>query len=184
MATHWAELKSQYGETGRTYHNLVHIEHVLEELEEVRQFAEDWDSLRFAAIYHDIIYRALRRDNEEQSAIFAVERLGEIGIPFARAERVYRHILATKKHKLSFDTDSNLLCDADLSILGHERERYVKYTQDVRKEYKTIPDLVYRPARRKVLREYLERPMIYLTPRFRDRYEMIARENLRWELSL
>ena len=184
MATFWDEVEAHYTETNRHYHNLTHIDHVLQELEEVRRYVQDWDALRFAAVYHDIIYKIPGRNNEKKSALLATERLGELGLELPRAARVHDHIVATKEHRMTADTDTNLLCDADLSILGHERARYAEYMQSIRREYGNIPDLIYRPGRRKVLRAFLERPVIFNTPVFRRRYEVTARENLEWELSL
>lgn len=183
MASWWDELEQHYEGPDRHYHNLSHLDHIFYELDRVRRYVQDWDTLRFAVIYHDLIYRPTRKDNEKRSALLCVERLGELGFPQARAERVYRHILATKAHGMSFDTDTNLLVDADLSILGQDRVRYAAYTQEVRQEYSAIPDLLYRPGRKKVLRKFLERKRIYLTPTFYERYEAAARENIEWELS-
>ena len=183
MASWWDELETHYDGPGRYYHTIGHLDHVFYELEKVRRYVQDWDALRFAVIYHDIIYRPTRNDNEKRSALLCVERLGELGFPQARAERVYRHIMATKLHQMSFDTDANLFVDADLSILGQERARYAAYTQEVRQEFSILPDLIYQPGRKKVLRKFLERKRIYLTPTFYERYETAARENIEWELS-
>jgi predicted metal-dependent HD superfamily phosphohydrolase len=52
----------------------------------------------------------------------------------------------------------------------------------VRKEYAIYPDLLYRPGRIKVLKYFLEKPRIYHTPYFWEKYEEQARANMEAEL--
>ncbi len=47
--------------------------------------------------------------------------------------------------------DINYLLDADLSVLGKDRETYLVYTQMIRKEYSIYPDFLYKPGRKKFL---------------------------------
>ncbi len=51
--------------------------------------------------------------------------------------------------------------------------------QRVREEYRWVPGLIYRAKRREVLAGFLARPTIYGTERFRERFEVQARENMR-----
>ncbi|MBL7950777.1 MAG: hypothetical protein JNM62_03555 [Flavobacteriales bacterium] len=137
-----------------------------------------------AIIYHDLIIKVTRSDNEQRSA----ERMQQIlladaGFPEALVNRTKGHILATKKHEPSNDPDTNYFVDADLSILGSGREQYARYASQVRKEYRRFPDLLYKPGRRKVLQHFLSQPAIFKTEWFRGRYERSAKENLEWELS-
>lgn len=81
-------------------------------------------AVEFALFYHDIIYKVTRKDNEERSAIFAVERLKQLqeaGKSDLRlnniSTRCEKMILTTKTHTISDDNDTNLFTDADLSIL-------------------------------------------------------------------
>ena len=48
----------------------------------------------------------------------------------------------------------------------------------IRTEYRHVPTSQFRPGRRKVLTTFLERPQIYFTDWFRERYEAPARKNL------
>ena len=133
--------------------------------------------------YHDIIYQVFRKDNEEQSAAFAKKVLADLGVAPERVERCVRHIQATKQHHWSDDPDCNYLLDMDLGILGSERERYELYTQQIRKEYRIFPDLLYKPGRKKVIDHFLGLDSIYKTEYFRALFEKQARNNLKWELS-
>ena len=94
-------------------------------------------------------------------------------------------ILATRHGATIADADSDpdlaLLLDLDLSILAAERATYAAYAEAIRREYAIVPDIIYRPGRRRVLAEFLARPRIYATPHLFDAWEAAARANLVWE---
>lgn len=92
-------------------------------------------------------------------------------------------ILATKKHEWSSAADTNYFTDADLSILGSSASAYTTYCQQIRQEYSKFPDLLYRPGRRKVLKQFLEMSFIFKTEHFRNLHETQARFNIRVELA-
>ncbi|MFK7972328.1 MAG: hypothetical protein AB8F95_18300, partial [Bacteroidia bacterium] len=178
----WNEITESYNQKGRHYHDLKHLENLLAELEACRSFIQDWNAVLFVLIYHDIVYKATRSDNEAQSAVIAQERLQSFGVGKEMTDKVCDYILATKSHDTHQDMDCNLFTDADLSILGKGWEDYERYTQQVRQEYKIFPDLLYKPGRKKVLRHFLAMPRIYKTDFFFERYEDKARTNLEREL--
>jgi predicted metal-dependent HD superfamily phosphohydrolase len=152
------------------------------ELEGVQEQIEDFAALVFAIVYHDAVYNATKKDNEEKSAELARKRLTALSYPPQSVERVEAHILATKAHHKSEDNDTNLFTDADLSVLGAPWEAYQAYYQQIRKEYAIYPDLLYKPGRRKVLQHFLDLQAIFKTEAFHTRYEGQARENLFREL--
>jgi predicted metal-dependent HD superfamily phosphohydrolase len=177
----WAEVEKRYNAKGRYYHNLVHLENLLAQLSVVQAHIKDWNTLLFSLFYHDIIYEVLKSDNEEKSAALAVARMGELSLPESSAERCRHQILATKKHQNDSDSDTNYFTDADLSVLGQEWDIYWEYAQNVRKEYAIYPDLLYKPGRKKVLKHFLDKPRIYHTPHFFEKYEEQAKANLEAE---
>jgi predicted metal-dependent HD superfamily phosphohydrolase len=180
----WQELEQNYGHKNRHYHTLRHIKCVLEALEAHQKAIQDWESMVFAVFYHDAVYRVLKKNNEQKSAELAEKRLRSIRFPEPRIALCKKHILATKNHTTSPNPDTNLLIDADLSILGAEWETYLEYTRQVRWEYAVYPDLLYRPGRKKVLLHFLEMESIFKTAAFRQRLEEKARENILNEISL
>lgn len=182
LESFWLELEKQYSHKSRHYHNLAHLDNLLQLLEDCKANVEDWQSLIFAVFYHDAIYKVLKSNNEEKSAEMAQERMRQINFPEARIKRCVNHILATKSHNWSDDEDSNLFMDADLSILGSDWDQYQQYTAQVRKEYSIYPDLVYKPGRKKVLTGFLERESIFKTPSFKQRFEEPARQNILREI--
>ena len=91
-------------------------------------------------------------------------------------------ILETKGHSISKDNDTNFFTDADLSILGLDWDLYSEYAQNVRKEYSNYPTIIYKMGRRKVLKHFLVMERIFKTDHFFEKFEVLARENLRREL--
>lgn len=177
-----SELMKAYTAAGRHYHNLQHLQQMLNVLEPVKEQFSDHDTLLFALFYHDIVYKASRKDNEEKSAALARERLFALAYSPAGIERCRQMILATKGHTASGDPDIDLFTDADLSILGSSPAQYLTYAAQVRREYGIYPDRVYNPGRKKVLQHFLEMPFIFKTLYFRAAYESSARQNIQQEL--
>ncbi|RYZ32587.1 MAG: hypothetical protein EOP49_37305, partial [Sphingobacteriales bacterium] len=151
----WSEIDEHYSKPGRHYHNLQHLQNVLDELEAVKKEIADWSLLILSVAYHDIIYNPLKQNNEEKSGVLAVKRLREAGLAPESADIVNNHILATKGHRISDCPDTNFLTDADLSILGSAPGIYNLYSKQIRKEYQLYPDLIYNPGRQKVVRYFL-----------------------------
>ncbi len=169
---------------GRHYHTMVHLEDLWAQLTSLQGQLQDPGAVLLAVVYHDFVYKVSRSDNEERSAAVMRERMSlECGLPEALVKRAEVHIHATKRHEAGKDPDTDLFTDADLSILGADEERYQRYAQEVRKEFRVYPDLLYKPGRRKVLQHFLAMERIFKTDHFRDRYEEQARRNLRWELA-
>ncbi len=178
----WQELEKAYTDTGRHYHSLQHLAALLSLADTHHHLISEPDSVAFAIFYHDVVYNALRKDNEERSALMAEERLRLLGLPIAQRQRIEQMILATKVHATSNNADTNLLLDFDLSILGSSWEIYVHYTRQIRKEYSIVPFFLYKKGRKKVLQHLLSLPRIYKTDIFYSQLEAIARENLAQEL--
>lgn len=180
----WDEIEKQYTSPKRFYHNLQHLENMYRQLESCREQIEDWDSLMFSLFYHDIIYKATSKDNEEKSALAAIKALTAINYPKEKIKLCGEQILATKGHELSPDNDTNLFTDADLSILGSDWDSYLEYSKQVRKEYAIYPDFMYNPGRKKALQHFIEMEKIFKTHHFREKFEESARKNIDTEISL
>ncbi len=182
--SHWKELETQYAAKGRHYHNLLHLENMFRELDDVKSNISDFTAVSFSVFYHDIIYNAASKSNEEKSALTAKERLSELGLPLDFIETVSDQILATKLHEKSKNEDTNYLLDADLSVLGKDFETYMDYTCKIRKEYSIYSDLLYKPGRKKVLKHFLEHNAIFNTAYFKEKYEEQARSNIAAEIQV
>ncbi len=178
----WNEIDKNYTKPDRYYHNLTHLNHLVNELEPHKDKFVSWDTIVFAIAYHDIIYNTLKSNNEEKSAEFARKKLINIAFPEKLTTFCGQLILATKRHEVS-DLQTNLFIDADLSILGTDPETYKVYSKQIRLEYSIYPDIVYNSGRKKMLTHFLKMNNIYKTKDFLIKYESIARINLHTELS-
>lgn len=175
-----AALARAYDEPHRAYHRLPHVAHLLAELEAV-PLADP--AVAWAAWYHDVVYVPGRPDNEARSAARARAALGPLGLG-RLAPRVAELVLATRRHRAApGDLPAALFLDADLAILGAEPSAYLAYAGAVRREFRSVPGLLYVRGRRRFLAAQLARPAIFQTRHFRDRYEAAARENLAAELA-
>lgn len=180
----WKELTFNYGLPSRHYHNLTHLENLIEELEPCKKLIEDYDVVLYSVFYHDIVYDVLNKDNEERSAAMAAEALSLLDMEEYRVARCTQQILATKNHAFHSDKDTNLFTDADLAILGKDEKTYKRYSEQIRQEYAVYEDEIYYPGRAKVLQHFLAMPRIYKTGFFYQKYEDQARKNIAEELSL
>ncbi|BFO66831.1 hypothetical protein [Chryseobacterium sp. KCF3-3] len=180
----WREIETRYSEKGRHYHNLLHLENMFKELDAVKMNIADFTALSFSVFYHDVIYDATSKANEEKSAAKVEKRLTELHINQDKISLISAQILATKSHQRSDNEDTNYLLDADLSVLGKDFKTYSEYTQNIRKEYSIYPDFLYKPGRKKVLKHFLELESIFKTEYFKEKYEAQAKENIAAELQL
>ena len=181
--TELARLLAAYGAPGRHYHNLQHIENLLNRV--AAHPLQDPAVVQLAIWFHDAVYSALRTDNEAKSAEWALKFLQETSLEPARRERVADLIGRTQDHtqpQPPDDADLLLFLDADLSILGAPPAAYQEYARQIRQEYHLVPDLLYRPGRRKVLTKMLAAPVLFHTPALREELDAQARQNLQDEL--
>ena len=125
--------------------------------------------------------------NEARSARLAVAQLFKMGWSEPRLTVVAELIEATAAHESSWPGSGNLECavllDADLAILGADRATYSTYVAGVRAEYEHIDDEQWRVGRASVLRSFLAREHIFVTPAMAQRCELRARTNLTNELA-
>ena len=178
----WEEIEVAYSAPKRHYHTLVHLENLLHQLKAVKNEIKNWDAVLFTLYYHDIVYNPLKDNNEEKSAELAAARLRALAVPDELSQLCQQQILATKKHVLNTDQDTNYFTDADLSVLGQDWPVYSAYAEGVRKEYSIYPDLIYKPGRKKVLQHFLQMERIFKTDYFYQKLETSAKRNLQQEL--
>jgi len=177
----WNEIHKNYTAKNRHYHNLDHLKNMTTELEDVKTMVKDLDTLLFSIFYHDVIYKATKSDNEHKSAIFFKNRISQTN--FQNIDKCVQQIEATKEHKLSKYSDTNILIDLDLSILGQDARTYQNYCQNIRKEYHLYPNIIYNRGRKKALVHFFNSDSIFKTTHFREKYETKAQENLIAEIN-
>jgi predicted metal-dependent HD superfamily phosphohydrolase len=171
-------LLTAYSEKHRHYHTVEHIDHCLHELDREIALASEPAEVEFALWFHDAVYNPHRSDNEEKSAELACALMQRHLGASERIARVHAHIMATRHEAPATTPDSQLVVDIDLSILGASEEAYARFEENVRKEYRWVPSIIFRRKRAEILLSFLDRPNIYSTQPFRSRYEAQARRNL------
>ncbi|MEO6435274.1 MAG: hypothetical protein ABIP55_05880 [Tepidisphaeraceae bacterium] len=176
--TMFDRLYAAYTGPDRHYHDLGHIADCLRELDGVRQLASRADAIEAAIWFHDLIYDGRRTDNEEQSAEEAGIWLTLLGADVAFIDEVKRLIVFTRHDRDPEATDGRLMVDIDLASLALPAEQFDENSRRIRLEYPHTAEADFRRARTQMLQRFLDRPHIYFTPVFRDRYETRARENL------
>lgn len=178
-----ARLAAAYDVPARHYHNLQHIENLLNRV--ATYPLQDAVVVELAVWFHDVVYDPLRHDNEAQSAEWALVFLQETSLAPAHRERVADLIRRTQDHtqpQPPHDADLLLFLDADLSILGAPEPAYWEYARRIRREYQAVPEPLYRAGRRQVLAKMLAAPLLFHTPALRDELDAPARRNLQAEL--
>jgi len=172
------DVVARYTEPHRAYHTLEHIEYCLGEFEQVRHLVTDPDAIELAIWYHDAIYDTKSKDKEERSASLARGVVRNALLPDSFGKSVANLIMATKHSQSFTDPDVQILVDIDLSILGQSEEKFDEYERQVRKEYEWVPKDAFVAGRSAILKSILDRPTIYSTQFFRNKYEAQARRNI------
>ena len=170
-------LDALYSQPSRFYHDKTHVTECLSQFQKYRVHAQRPFEIEIAIWFHDAIYDTTAADNEEKSAELAEQRLALLKPDVDVISRVVDMILATKTHEVS-TSDSELMVDVDLGILGTPGDVFETYDQNIRKEYHWVPKEVYIPGRVKVLQSFLDREVIYHTTQIRHEYDRQARRNL------
>ncbi|QMU67480.1 hypothetical protein [Streptacidiphilus sp. P02-A3a] len=183
-AAYGEQLVRRWGEPQRRYHTLRHLDAVLRAVDALAgPQARDADVVRLAAWFHDAVYAPDRSENEERSARLAERVLAELGLAPGVVAETARLVRLTVDHDPApGDTAGELLCDADLAVLGGPPGAYAAYAAAVREEYAFVPEPDFRRGRAAVLRQLLALPRLFRTPGGVAAYQQRARANLAGEL--
>jgi predicted metal-dependent HD superfamily phosphohydrolase len=174
---------AQYSAGHRVYHNLSHVDALLENAENFKDQFADEEGVRLAVWFHDAVYEPRSASNEIESSRLAVESLAALNFPQEKIEKVEKMILATRTHDAAgLDADGELFLDLDLGILGADKNLYRRYAQAIREEYSFVPESLYRVKRREILESFLRREFIYYTAEMRASREEAARRNVANEI--
>lgn len=172
-----ARLCAAYGETGRHYHALAHIEHCLCEFDAARAAMADADEIELALWYHDAVYQPGDSDNEGRSAALLAEHsAGQLAD--TQVARIGELILATTHANAPRDAQAAWVVDIDLSSFGLPWPAFLHDSHAVRAEMKSLADDDYQKSHGSFLRGLAARPRIYTSEHFHGRYEHQARDNI------
>jgi len=176
-------LLARYAERHRAYHTGEHLEECFSLWAGVRDLCEYPHEVALALWFHDGVYEPRRSDNEAVSARWLADAARAAGVSEVSIARMHALILATRHDASMLQGDASVLVDIDLAILGSSAARFDRYETQVRREYRWVPGPLYRAARARVLRTFLERSAIYTNALFRERFEAPARTNIERSLA-
>jgi predicted metal-dependent HD superfamily phosphohydrolase len=178
----FAGLEAGYGAPDRFYHTMAHVRACLEELDQSRHLCARPTSVELALWFHDVVYEPRRADNEERSAARLLEAAGRMGLDASLGRHAADLVLQTAHGQASLEgepePDAAVARDVDLTILGQGREVFDAYEAAIKREYAFLPESEYRTGRAEVLAGFRDRPRIYHTSFFMERYEKRARANI------
>jgi predicted metal-dependent HD superfamily phosphohydrolase len=177
-----------YEEHYRHYHDVEHLIACLNEFQEVEQLVKQPDIVKFALLYHDIVYIPGYSNNEDASVCRAMLDAYKLGIDENSRSRIGLYIGATNHLNLSATEDGKIVKDIDLAILGQDRDKFIDYEHKIRKEYSFLNDKEFKEGRRSFLIKLLEPKYLYnslyKTQYFRKKYEEKARENIKYSIEV
>lgn len=179
-----SDLKGRYVEPQRHYHTWEHITALLGWFDLRATTLNDPDAVFLAILFHDAVYDPRGKDNETRSEML----LARTALPEWSQEsidRARRMIAATTTHTLppglepAEGADVGEFLDMDMSILGASQSTFDAYDKAIRREYRHVPGLLYHPARKRILSDFLNRQTLYFSIWGQDRFDQAARANLR-----
>lgn len=176
-------LVKAYSERHRHYHTGQHIEAMLHHFDLTSDLAEHPNEMELAIWFHDAIYKPFSSSNEKDSADWAKDFLVTHNYNKNGIERIYRLIMATQHAGMIEQNDEQLIVDIDLTILGTKAHVYDEFERNVRKEYRFVPFFIYRKKRKQLLASFLAQDSIYHLQYFKEKYENIARNNIKRAIS-
>ena len=163
------------------YHRTPHILDCWTQLSDDSIIGCVTDELKFALLYHDVVYDPRAKDNEEKSAGLAILELSDVyRKDDVGLNKIVELILITKHSgETTVDPESQCMLDIDLSILGSPTEKYKLYAENIRREYSFVSHGDYARGRITFLSGLLQRPKIYYKL---THLEQRARKNINNEI--
>lgn len=173
----WGRLACLYCAPGRHYHDLAHLQRLLDARDQVVPDRELEPATIVALFFHDAIYVPGSRVNEAASRSLAVDLLRDAAATAAVTDRVAALVATTARHR-SDDPQAQLLIDLDLSGLGGSTGEFQRLYDLVRREYHFFTDAGFARRHASVMRHFVDTEHIYYTPEFRAAMEADARRNV------
>lgn len=160
-------VKPYYEEPHRHYHNMDHINFMLD-----NSYVELTKQQHLAILFHDIVYIPNNHNNEELSV-----KLMRNLIPDEDTFEASLIIMNTVDHIPTSD-NSKLVSDLDMLSIGLDYERFENDTNNIRKEFSHLSDKEWRRGRCDFLVDMYGKDRIFHTDYYHERYEKQAKENI------
>jgi len=172
------QLIDSYNGSDRHYHNLDHLINCLELLDNYKRYSNHPEMIEYALWYHDKWEGREDAIKLAQDAATCLLDINEDNKEYIRQLiQITDHVTDTQNN-----IDFQIIKDIDLAILGFPEDKYLKYTQDVRKEYSHVSDELFKHGRTDILNKFLAMSQIYQTDLIKERFEYQARKNIKAEI--
>lgn len=136
------DIIESYNEDFRAYHNLSHIDDLLNYLPSYSSLSsQEIEALLLAIIFHDVVYEVGSKDNEYLSAVFFRKAADKAGLNELLTHAVFNLILTTKNHEPyifsypEFDLYHLSTIMIQLDLKGFEVDNFLEYELKVQKEF-------------------------------------------------
>jgi predicted metal-dependent HD superfamily phosphohydrolase len=146
-------IDKHWSESQRSYHSIEHLKDLLAVIKKIPSKRKMFEALVITAIYHDIVYDPMAKDNEEKSAEYFLnkcENKEDVWI-----KKIYDAILDTKAHK-STNEISKIFNDLDMDVLKRDYPELLKWESGIYSEYKFFGNENYKEGRLKFLEGELD----------------------------
>ena len=171
-------ITDKYNEKHRYYHNLDHIEYVLNYYKDT-VFENIHEEIYFyiSALMHDIIYYPTKYDNEFRSQLFFRELCKQkyFNLKTVEINFISGAILATKEHKYNGDLNFiKLLVDADMGIINDPNiNNRINWHNNIFKEYQFVSYNLFKDKRLEFLKS-VNSPDIDYVKNFKPKIGLIC----------
>jgi predicted metal-dependent HD superfamily phosphohydrolase len=176
-------LIQSYSQPHRKYHNLNHIEFMLQNLEKLFPDQKNSRSIHLAIWFHDVVFNPYSRSNEESSQKIFLKYAPRLSVTPKETEDTLKMIESSIRHSALQNTrEESCFLDLDLLALGQDREAYFRYSAQIREELRLIPDFIYRNLRTKALQSLFSEGTLFRSDELRH-LNKVATENINFEIS-
>lgn len=149
-----ADLEKLWNQKTRFYHNVQHLNQIITDIQYNILFGDlsvvEKHTLLLAAFFHDAIYDAKRKDNEDKSIEFF--KKSYIGKDAIMVQKVSDLIEVTKYRKRPTEKLQKIMWDADNAGFKKGFDYLLKTEKLIHKEYPFISTEVYKENRIKFLK--------------------------------
>ncbi|MCD6064637.1 MAG: adenylyltransferase/cytidyltransferase family protein [Flavipsychrobacter sp.] len=155
---HVDQLMRMWDDGTRHYHSTTHLEDLVRMIREDKAHGSvktdtEYDQLMLAALFHDVVYRPGRGDNEELSAAFFLKSCSNPDDPVLL--EVHQAILDTKSH-ISNSQLSAKFNRYDMNIVERGYDELLAWERGIYEEYKGAGKHAYKLGRLAFLKSLLE----------------------------
>jgi len=146
---------AMWNESHRYYHNLNHLNELIDKINEKKNnlSEKEYEKLVLTALFHDVVYDPMKRDNEEKSADFFISVCEDKSNK--DIQDIKQAILDTKTH-IATSSLSEKFNNLDMSIVESDFDKLLEWEKGIYEEFKDFGPK-YKEGRLKFLESLLDK---------------------------